>query len=50
MRLVLDIDVMAAAIRSDTGASRRLLVGALRRQYTLVLSVPLAIEHEAVMT
>jgi len=48
--LVLDTDVMVAAIRSDAGASRRLLVAALRRRCVLVLSVPLAIEYEAVMT
>jgi predicted nucleic acid-binding protein len=41
---------MVAAIRSDTGASRALLVAALRRQYVLVLSVPLAVDYEAVMT
>ncbi len=50
MRAVLDTDVMVAAIRSDAGASRRLLVGGLRRWYTLVISVPLVIEYEAVMT
>jgi putative PIN family toxin of toxin-antitoxin system len=50
VRLVLDTDVMVAAIRSDTGASRRLLVAVLHRQCTLALSVPLAIEYEAVMT
>lgn len=50
MRVVLDTDVMVAAIRSDTGASRRLLVAALDRQYTLVLSVPVFIEYEAVMS
>jgi putative PIN family toxin of toxin-antitoxin system len=48
--LVLDTDVMVAAIRSDTGASHRLLIAALRGQCTLVLSVPLVIEYEAVMT
>jgi predicted nucleic acid-binding protein len=41
---------MVAAIRSGTGASRRLLVAALRRLATLVVSVPLAVEYEAVMT
>jgi predicted nucleic acid-binding protein len=50
VRLVLDTDVMVAAIRSEAGASRRLLIAALRRQCTLVLSVPLAVEYEAVMT
>lgn len=41
---------MVAAIRSSTGASRGLLVAVLRRQCVLLLSVPLAVEYEAVMT
>jgi len=48
--LVLDTDVMVSAMRRDAGASRRLLVASLRRQCRLVVSVPLAIEYEAVMT
>lgn len=41
---------MIAAIRSDIGASRKLLVAALdQRAFTLLLSVPLVIEYEAVM-
>jgi putative PIN family toxin of toxin-antitoxin system len=50
MRLVLDTDVMVAAIRSDAGASRRLLVAGLQKSCTLLLSVPLIFEYEAVMT
>lgn len=50
MRLVLDTDVMVAAIRSDSGASRRLLVAGLHLDYTLLVSVPLIIEYQAVMT
>jgi predicted nucleic acid-binding protein len=52
MRLVLDTDAMVAAIRSDTGASRRLLQCVLerRRELTMLVSVPLLIEYEAVMT
>ena len=52
MRLVLDTAVMVAAIRSDAGASRWLLRAALerRRGLTLLVSVPLLIEYEAVMT
>jgi putative PIN family toxin of toxin-antitoxin system len=50
MRLVLDTDVLVAAIRSNTGASQRLLRSALRRRFTLLLSVPMVIEYEAVMT
>lgn len=52
MRLVLDTAAMVAAIRSDRGASRWLLQSALERQrgLTLLVSVPLLIEYEAVMT
>ena len=50
MRWVLDTDVMVAAIRSDVGASRRLLVAALQRRVGLLVSVPLVIEYEAVLT
>ena len=43
---------MVAAIRSDAGASRWLLRAALerRRGLTLLVSVPLLIEYEAVLT
>lgn len=50
MRVVLDTSVMVAAIRSDAGASRRLLVAALERRFTRLASVPLMIEYESVMT
>lgn len=50
MRLVLDTATMIAAIRSDAGASRRLLVAALERRLTLLVSVPLLFEYQAVMT
>src|SRR5436853_5742872 len=51
MRLVLDTAAMVAAIRSDTGASRQLLRAVLQREgVTLLVSVPLLIEYEAVMT
>jgi putative PIN family toxin of toxin-antitoxin system len=50
MRLILDTAAMVAAIRSDAGASRRLLVAALERRFTLLASVPLMIEYQAVMT
>jgi len=39
-----------AAVRSDRGASRALLVGALERRYPLLASVPLMLEYEAVVT
>lgn len=48
---MLDTDVLVAAIRSDRGASRLILERALeRRGITLLVSVPLIIEYEAVMT
>jgi putative PIN family toxin of toxin-antitoxin system len=50
MRWVLDTDVMVAAIRSDVGASRRLLIASLQRRVGLLVSVPLVIEYEAVLT
>ena len=50
MRLVLDTDVMVAAFRSDRGASRQLLLAALDRKVTLLVSVPLMLEYEAVLT
>ena len=47
---VLDTDVMVAALRSDRGASRQLLLAALNRKFDLLVSVPLIIEYEAVLT
>jgi predicted nucleic acid-binding protein len=41
---------VVAAIRSEAGASRRLLIAALERQFVLLASVPLMIEYQAVMT
>jgi putative PIN family toxin of toxin-antitoxin system len=50
MRAVLDTDVLVAALRSDRGASREILLGALDQRFDLLLSVPLVIEYEAVLT
>jgi putative PIN family toxin of toxin-antitoxin system len=47
---VLDTDVLVAALRSDRGASRQLLHGALDRRFEMLLSVPLILEYEAVLT
>src|SRR5580698_1194598 len=47
---VLDTDVMVAAFRSDRGASRQLLLAALDRQFDLLLSVPIMLAYEAVLT
>lgn len=48
VRLVLDTDAIIAAMRSPRGASAALLIAAQSRRVTLVLSVPLAIEYEAI--
>ena len=50
MRLVLDTNVLVAALRSDGGASRQLLIGALDREFEVLASVPLMLEYEAVLT
>ena len=41
---------MVAALRSPAGASRQLLVAALEKKFELLLSVPLMIEYESVLT
>jgi putative PIN family toxin of toxin-antitoxin system len=46
---VLDTDVLVAAFRSETGASRRILLAALDRRFELLISVPLILEYEAVL-
>jgi putative PIN family toxin of toxin-antitoxin system len=47
---VMDTDVLVAAVRSDTGASRLLLTAALERRYRILVSVPLMLEYESVLT
>jgi putative PIN family toxin of toxin-antitoxin system len=49
VRLVLDTNVVVAAFRSDQGASRRLLLAALDREFVMLISVPLMLEYEAVL-
>ena len=39
-----------ASLRSDRGASRQLLIGALDSAFEVIASVPLIIEYEAVLT
>jgi predicted nucleic acid-binding protein len=39
-----------AALRSDSGASTQLLIGALDRTFEVLVSVPLILEYEAVLT
>jgi putative PIN family toxin of toxin-antitoxin system len=50
VRLVIDTDVLVAALRSDRGASRQILLLALDRQVVTLASVPLVLEQEAVTT
>jgi putative PIN family toxin of toxin-antitoxin system len=50
LRCVLDTDVVVAALRSDQGASRQLLLAALNKRCLLLLSVPLILEYEAVLS
>jgi putative PIN family toxin of toxin-antitoxin system len=49
MKCVLDTDVLVAALRSTTGASREILYMVGRRELTVLASVPLMIEYEAVL-
>lgn len=49
-RVVLDTDVVVAGFASGRGASRRLLLAALDGEVRLLLSTPLLIEYEAVLT
>src|SRR5437879_11714847 len=46
---VLDTNVLVAAFRSDTGASRQVLEAARARRFDLLLSVPLMLEYESVL-
>lgn len=50
MHVALDTDVMVAAFRSAHGASRRCLLCGLERRVTLLVSTPLLLEYEAVLT
>jgi predicted nucleic acid-binding protein len=46
----MDTDVLVAAVRSDAGASRHVLEAARARRFDLLLSVPLTLEYESVLT
>jgi putative PIN family toxin of toxin-antitoxin system len=50
MRVVFDTSVVVAGLRNPAGASRQWLTSVLRREYTMLLSVPLVLEYEAVLT
>jgi len=49
MRVVLDTDVIVAGLRSRGGASREWLRAIFRRDVEIALSVPLAVQYEAVL-
>ena len=49
MRIVVDTNVVVAALRSQTGASHELLVHIHLRRVTPLLSVPLLMEYEEVL-
>jgi putative PIN family toxin of toxin-antitoxin system len=48
VRLVLDTDVLVAAMRSPSGASAAILRAARQDRATLLMSVSLALEYEAI--
>lgn len=49
MRYVLDTSVLVAGLRSQTGASRRMLVLLYRGRYQAIASVAMMLEYEAVL-
>jgi putative PIN family toxin of toxin-antitoxin system len=49
MRVVLDTDVLLAALVSPHGASRQWLYAVLRGEVEVMVSVPLVFEYEAVL-
>src|SRR5262245_15616911 len=48
VRIVADTDVIVAAMRSPSGASAAILRAARQGRVTLLVSVPLAMEYEAI--
>jgi putative PIN family toxin of toxin-antitoxin system len=50
VRYVFDTNVLVAALRSERGASRKLLLSALDGGVLVIASVPLMIEYESVLT
>jgi putative PIN family toxin of toxin-antitoxin system len=50
LRIVLDTDVLVAGITSSEGASRQVVLAVLDMQVRLLISTPLMIEYEAVLT
>ena len=50
MRVVLDTNVLVAAVRSRRGASNAILVCAFQGRFDWLMSVPLFLEYEQVLT
>jgi putative PIN family toxin of toxin-antitoxin system len=50
MRFALDTDVLVAGLRSQTGASRRLLTLLGQGRYQSIVSVAMMLEYEAVLS
>jgi predicted nucleic acid-binding protein len=48
VRVVVDTDVIVAAMRSPSGASAAILPTARQGRITVLVSVPLALEYEAI--
>jgi putative PIN family toxin of toxin-antitoxin system len=48
--LLLDIDLVVAGFRGENGIARQLLLAALEQRIVILLSVPLMLEYEAVLT
>ena len=46
---VINTNVLVAALRSSSGASRRVLLAALSGRLEVVVSVPLLLEYESVL-
>lgn len=49
LRVVLDTDVLVSAFISPAGASRQLVVDAIDKKFSLLLSTPLLLEYESVL-
>lgn len=50
MKLVLDTDVLVAGLRSQTGASRKLLIRLDQGRFQAMASVAMMLEYESVLT
>lgn len=50
MRIVLDTSVLVAGLRSPDGASRLWIEAAIQERFKLLISVPLVLQYEDVLT